>query len=161
MKVPYADLRYYMGALPLLLAMKGLFVEWAWRRSRVAGAVAGAVLLCSSAGAWPFNLANILTGERTLGLHLLQFVREIHRPYHDSIRVVSDYLLRHAAQDDLVFVPGFADREALTFASRSPGAVLLRARPGLRPCRRRWWSPWERTWSRRAPLPTGSSCSAS
>ena len=27
-----ADLRYYVGALPLLLAMKGLFVEWAWRR---------------------------------------------------------------------------------------------------------------------------------
>ena len=115
--VLYADLRYYMGALPLLLAMKGLFVEWAWRHSRIAGAAAGAVLLCSSAGAWPFNVANVLTGERTLGLHLFQFVREIHRPYHDSIRAASDYLLRHAAQDDLVFVPGFADREALTFAS--------------------------------------------
>ena len=115
--VPYADLRYFMGALPLLLAMKGLFVEWAWRHSGIAGAAAGAVLLCSSAGAWPFNTTMLLTGERTLGLHLLQFVREIHRPYRDSIRVVSDYLLRHAAQDDLVFVPGFADREALTFAS--------------------------------------------
>ena len=115
--VPYADLRYFMGALPLLLAMKGLFVEWTWRHSRIAGAVAGAVLLCSSAGAWPFNTTMLLTGERTLGLHLFQFVREIHRPYRDSFRVVSDYLLRHAAQDDLVFVPGFADREALTFAS--------------------------------------------
>ena len=115
--VPYADLRYFMGALPLLLAMKGLFVEWAWRHSRVAGAAAGAVLLFSSAAAWPFNTTMLLTGERTLGLHLFQFVREIHRPYRDSIRVVSDYLLRHAARDDLVFVPGFADREALTFAS--------------------------------------------
>ena len=114
---PYTDLRYYMGALPLLLAMKGLFVEWAWRRWRIAGAAAGAVLLCTSAGAWPFNMPMLFTGERTLGLHLFQFVREIHRPYRDSIRVVSDHLLQHAEQDDLVYVSGFADREALTFTT--------------------------------------------
>ena len=115
--VPFADLRYYMGALPLLLAMKGLFVEWAWRTWRVAGGAALAVLLLSSAGAWPFNTTMLLTGERTLGLHLFQFVREIHRPYRDSIRVVSDYLLEHAEQDDLAYVAGFADREALTFTT--------------------------------------------
>ena len=114
---PTADLRYYMGALPLLLAMKGLFAEWAWRRSKLAGAAAIAVLLFSSAGAWPFNVTNYYTGKPTLGLHLLQFVGEIHRPYRDSIRVVSDYLLEHAEQDDLVYVPGFADREALTFTA--------------------------------------------
>ena len=114
---PFTDLRYYVGALPLLLVMKGLFVEWAWRRWRVAGAAALAVLLCSSAGAWPINMPHVFTGERTLGLHLLQFVREIHRPYRDSIRVASDYLLEHAAQDDVVFVPRFNDREALIFAT--------------------------------------------
>ena len=114
---PVADLRYYMGALPLLLAMKGLFAEWAWRRSKPAGAAAIAVLLFSSAGAWPFNVTNYFSGKPTLGLHLFQFVREIHRPYRDAIRVVSDYLLQHAAQDDLVYVRGFADREALTFAA--------------------------------------------
>ena len=112
---PFTDLRYYMGALPLLLALKGLFVEWAWRRWRIAGGAALAVLLLSSAGAWPFNMPMVFTGERTLGLHLLQFVREIHRPYHDSTRAVADYLLHHAEQDDLVFVPAFNDREALTF----------------------------------------------
>ena len=115
--VPYADLRYYMGALPLLLAMKGLFVEWVWRRWKIAGGTALAVLLFSSAAAWPFNMTMLLTGERTLGLHLFQFVREIHRPYRDSMQVVSDYLLEHAEQDDLVYVPGFADREALTFTT--------------------------------------------
>ena len=62
-------------------------------------------------------MRHAFTGERTLGLHLLQFVREIHRPYRDSIRVASDYLLEHAAQDDVVFVPAFHDREALTFAT--------------------------------------------
>ena len=86
---PVTDLRYYLGALPLLLAMKGVFAEWAWRKSRIAGGAAAAVLLFSSAGAWPFNLANYYVGERTLGLHLLQFVREIHRPYRDATRVVS------------------------------------------------------------------------
>ena len=114
---PYADLRYYMGGLPLLLPMKGLFVEWLWRRWRVAGGVALAVLLLTSAGAWPFNTDMLLTGERTLGVHLAQFVREIHRPYRDSIRVASDYLLEHAGQDDLVYVPAFSDREALTFTA--------------------------------------------
>ena len=114
---PVTDLRYYVAALPLLLPMKGVFVEWAWRKSKFAGATALAVLLLTSAGAAPFNMTMLFTGERTLGLHLFQFVREIHRPYRDSIRVVSDYLLEHAAQDDLVFVNGFANREALTFTS--------------------------------------------
>ena len=119
---PVADLRYYVGALPLLLAMKGVFAEWAWRRSKIACAAAVAVLLCSSAGAWPLNLRNQHTGEPTLGLHLPRFVREIHRPYRDATRVVADYLRAHAAQDDLVYVPTFADREALTFAA---GDLLL------------------------------------
>ena len=110
-----SDLRYFMGALPLLLAMKGLFVEWLWRKSAVAGAAALAVLLFTSAGAAPFNIPSRHSGEPTLGAHLFQFVREVHRPYRDSIRVTSDYLLAHAGQDDLVYVPGFADREALMF----------------------------------------------
>lgn len=114
---PVADLRYYVGALPLLLAMKGLFAEWVWRKSKIAGAIAVAVLLFTSAGAYPFNMTLMFTGERTLGFHFFQFVREIHRPYRDSIRVVSDYLLTHAEQDDLVYVPGFADREVLIFTT--------------------------------------------
>ena len=128
---PTADLRYYMAALPLLLAMKGLFAEWAWRRSRPAGAAAIAVLLFSSAGAWPFNVTNFFSDKPTLGLHLFQFVREIHRPYRDSIRVVSDYLLEHAEQDDLVYVPWFADREALTFTVGHRVLLCCGLKPGL------------------------------
>ena len=112
---PLADLRYYMGALPLLLAMKGLFAEWVWRKSRIAGLAVISALLFTSIGAAPFNVVLAFTGERTLGAHLFQFVREIHRPYPDSIRAASDYLLEHAGQDDLVYVPSFNDREALMF----------------------------------------------
>ena len=112
---PIADMRYYMGALPLLLAMKGLFVEWAWRRHVIAGAVALVALLFTSAGAAPFNIKMIFSGEKTLGLHLFQFVREVHSPYRDAISVVSNYLLQNAEKDDLVYVPRFANREPLIF----------------------------------------------
>ena len=110
-----ADLRYYVGALPLLLAMKGLFVEWAWRRHVIAGALALGVLLFTSVGAAPFNIAMVFSGQKTLGLHLFEFIREVHRPYRDSISVVSSYLLQNAERDDLVYVPNFAYREALIF----------------------------------------------
>ena len=112
---PFAELRYYVGALPLLLAMKGLFVEWAWRRHVIAGAVALGALLFSSVGAAPFNIKMLFTGEKTLGLHLFEFIREVHRPYRDSTSVASSYLLQNAKPDDLVYVPGFAAREALIF----------------------------------------------
>ena len=110
-----ADLRYYVGALPLLLAMKGLFVEWVWRKHVVAGAAVLCVLLFSSIGSMPFNLKHAFTYKTTLGMHLFQFVREIHRPYRDPITAVSDYLLQNAAKDDLVYVPRYADRDVLTF----------------------------------------------
>ena len=112
---PVADLRYYVGTLPLLLAMKGLFVEWAWRRHVIAGALALGVLLFTSAGAYPFNMVMHFSGQKTLGLHLFEFIREVHRPYRDSISVVSSYLLQNAKRDDLVHVPDFAYREALIF----------------------------------------------
>ena len=156
---PDADLRYYVGALPLLLAMKGLFVEWLWRRHAVAGAAAFALLLLTSAGAAPFNLRNVFTGQDTLGTHLVQFVREVHRPYRDSISVVSDYLLRNAERDDLVYVPGFADREALTFYTghHVRFCCLLNRNTPLR--RRRWRRCRHRSTLRRTH-PTGSSASA-
>ena len=110
------DLRHYVPALPLLLAMKGLFTEWAWRRSKVLGSVAGAVLLFTSLGAAPFNIPSVHTGKGTLDSHPYQFVREIHRPYREVAQVVSDHFLRHAGQDDLVSVHGFRSLgEELTF----------------------------------------------
>ena len=110
----YVDLRYYVAALPLLLAMKGLFAEWVCRYSKLAGGAVVAVLLLTSAGTYPFNLIMSYSGERTLGFHLFQFIGEIHRPYRDALRTVSDYLLEHAERDDLVHVNTFYDREALT-----------------------------------------------
>lgn len=109
------DLRYYVPALPLLLAMKGLFAEWTWRKSKIAGCVAGGVLLFTSLGAAPFNIPSEFTRKPTLDSHPYLLLREIHRPYRDVIQVVSDYLLRHAAQDDTVFVEDLVVRDELTF----------------------------------------------
>ena len=85
------DLRHYVAALPFLLLMKGLFVEWVWQKSKTAALAVCAVLLFTSAGAWPFNIVNFFTGESTLGFHLFRFVQEIHRPYRDSHKVIADY----------------------------------------------------------------------
>ncbi len=104
-----------MAALPLLLTVKGLSVEWAWRKPKIVGVAAVAVLLFTSVGTAPFTITTLFTGERTLGVYFSQFVREIHRTYRDSIRETSDYVLQHAEQDELVYVPGFACREVLTF----------------------------------------------
>ena len=109
------DLRYYVPALPLLLAMKGLFAEFMWRKSKLVGALVGAVLLFTSLGAAPFNIPSALTQKPTLGSHPYLFLREIHRPYRDFIQVVSAYLLQHAAQDDLVHVTHHVRRDELTF----------------------------------------------
>ena len=81
----------------------------------IAGALALGVLLSTSVGAAPFNIRMLFTGEKTLGLHLFEFIREVHRPYRDSISVTSSYLLQNAERDDLVYVPDFAYREALIF----------------------------------------------
>ncbi len=112
---PTADLRYCVGALPLLLAMKGLLVEWTWRKSRILATTMGGLLLMTSIGAAPFNMVMEETKERTLGAHFFQFAREIHQPYPDAVRVVAQFLLERAERDDLVHVPRFEYREPLTF----------------------------------------------
>ncbi len=109
------DFRYFVPALPLLLAMKGLFIEWLWQRSKAVATAVLTLLLFTSAGASPFNAPNNLTGQRTLGAHLPAFVREIHHTYRTSTKVVSDYLLQNAQTDDFVEVPThFSDRDTLT-----------------------------------------------
>ena len=109
----YVDLRYYVPALPLLLAMKGLFAEWVYRYSKLAGGAVVAVLLLTNAGTYPLTPSLPWSGERILGFHLFQFISEIHSPYRDALRTVSDYLLEHAEQDDLVYVTNSFDSEAL------------------------------------------------
>lgn len=109
----YLDLRYYVPALPLLLAMKGLFAEWVYRYSKLAGGAVVAVLLLTNAGTYPFNPVLPWSGERILGFHPFQFISEIRRPYRDALRTVSDYLLEHAERDDLVYVTNSFDSEAL------------------------------------------------
>ena len=108
-------LRHYVPALPLLLTMKGLFAEWVCRYSKLAGGAVVAVLLLTSAGAYPFNIIMEHDEKRTLGFHLFQFIGEIHRPYPTALETASDYLLKHAERDDLVYTIHFFDREVLTW----------------------------------------------
>lgn len=113
---PSLILRYHLPLLPLLLVIKGLFIEWLWRRSRLLSSVALATLLFSNLGAWPFNAWNLHTGRSLLGAEPFLLAREIHRPYRNAIGVTVDYLLRHAQQDDLLWVArDFGDRDTLQF----------------------------------------------
>ena len=110
----YLDYRYFVAALPLLLAMKGLFVEWLWRKSKWVGGASLAVLLFTSAGAAPFNVPGF-DNLPTLGAHFYRFVREIHRPYASDVRQVTAYLRHHAERDDMVYTPSAGHRDTLTF----------------------------------------------
>ena len=139
------DLRYYVPALPLLLAMKGLFAEWVCRYSKLAGGAIVAVLLLTNVGTYPFHPIILHSWERNVGFTLFQFIGEIHRPYPDATRVVSDYLLEHAEQDDLVYAQTFYESETLTVRvghlvlfcglldddAALPRATLERLRPSL------------------------------
>ena len=82
----FADFRYYVGALPFLLVMKGLLVEWLWVRSRLLSIAALLVLLLSNTATYPFTMPwryTEVAPHRTtiLGMHFFQFINEIHRPY--------------------------------------------------------------------------------
>ena len=112
---PDIALRYYVPALMLLLTMKGLFAEWVWRKSRIMGVMVIFVLLFTSIGAAPFSMKHRVVDTSTLGAHFPLFVREIHRPYRDAIGAASDYLLKHAEQDDLVLAPEPVYRDTLAF----------------------------------------------
>ena len=141
----FVDLRYYVPALPLLLAMKGLFAEWVCRYSKLAGGAIVAVLLLTNVGTYPFHPVILHSWERNVGFTLFQFIGEIHRPYPDATRVVSDYLLEHAEQDDLVYAQTFYESETLTVRvgplvlfcglldddSTLPRATVERLRPSL------------------------------
>ena len=109
-----ADIRYYIGALPFLLVMKGLFVEWLWRRQQIAGIAAFVVLALTNIAATPLQIQPLFGGNK-IAPHLFLYAAEIHRPYPDPGRAAAVYLLRHAKKDALVYTKDFSDREMLTF----------------------------------------------
>ena len=109
-----ADIRYYLGALPFLLVMKGLFVEWLLRRWQTVGIIAFAVLLLTNIATTPLQIQPLFGGNK-IAPHLFLYAAEIHRPYPDPGRAAAVYLLRHAKKDALVYTKDFSDREMLTF----------------------------------------------
>ena len=114
----YADFRYYIGALPFLLVMKGLFVQWLWVRARALSVAALLVLLLSNVATYPFTLpwqfSDVVPSRPTiLGMHLFQYINEISQPYPNPGTFVAEYLRENADPDDIVYVADFYDREML------------------------------------------------
>lgn len=110
---PHADLRYFVPALPFLLVMKAMFIDWAWVRSKLLAIAAAGVLLVSNVASYPWIAVNISDYQRRVGMHLFEFVAEVHRPYDDGVAALTRYLQESAKPDDLVFVLSFNDREAM------------------------------------------------
>ncbi|MDE3269900.1 MAG: hypothetical protein OYH77_06420 [Pseudomonadota bacterium] len=103
--INFINLQYLPPALPLLLTMKAMFIDWLLSRRKLLGAVLMIALLSSSIGAIPFEVRNHYTGESMHGLHLISFIKEIHRPYRpDPIDEVAKYLRKNAKKDDLLFL---------------------------------------------------------
>ncbi|MBF2735325.1 MAG: glycosyltransferase family 39 protein [Betaproteobacteria bacterium AqS2] len=113
----YSDLRYFFISIPLLLMMKAAFVHWLLKRSTYAGAAAAVALIASSVSAYPFNLVHQLDQEPTLELHLLSYVKEVHRPYRDPVTETLRLLDRHAAPGATVYTPRFQEHDALVAAA--------------------------------------------
>ena len=118
MEKHFCRLRYYIAALPFLLVMKGLFVEWLWVRARPVSVMVLLVLLLSNIASYPFLMPWKYTDPwfrgSTLGMHFFKFVNEIHQPYPDPGTIIAQYLRKHAKPDDTVYVELFYDREMLT-----------------------------------------------
>ncbi|MDE3269899.1 MAG: hypothetical protein OYH77_06415 [Pseudomonadota bacterium] len=104
----WVELRLFIAALPFLLVMKGLFIDWLTSKSKPIAIAVFLALISSGVGAFPLNLINTYTNISMHELWLVSFIKEIHRPYlPDGIREVTDYLKQHANKDDLVHVPGY------------------------------------------------------
>lgn len=114
----YADSRYLFMAIPMLLTMKALFVDWLLLNyPRVLGIAAAIVLMSSSYSAYPFNMQHLDNYHETLDFHLLSYIREVHRPYHDPVSETLKMLEQHVPPEGIVYTPNFFEHDALVAAA--------------------------------------------
>ncbi|MGI9307588.1 MAG: ArnT family glycosyltransferase [Gammaproteobacteria bacterium] len=112
-----ADMRYLIPALPFALFITAVCADWAWQKHKAAGGIVTAVLLFTNFAAQPFvpGLKTEFYGCPEENFPLASLAREINRPYPSAAAETTDYLRRHAAQDDKVFVQPWADYAVLLY----------------------------------------------
>lgn len=114
---PIADMRYMVIALPFVLFLSAVCVNWLWQKNGIAGGALLAVLMTTNFAAWPNTITGIHKsfGCPTTTLVLPALIREIHRPYPSAIAEAVAYLRANAAQDDTVFVDRWDDSAVLLY----------------------------------------------
>ena len=112
-----ADMRYLVMALPFVLFMSAVCADWAWQKSKPAGAVLLALLIATNFAAGPFLVKDIhkLWACPSERFTLPALLREIHQPYPSAIADAVAYLRANAAQDDTVFVNRWPDSAVLLY----------------------------------------------
>lgn len=93
----FADTRYLLMSLVFGAGVTAFVVEWAWERSRAAGAALVVTLLCTNA------LAMHPLHHMEFRVLLPAYIQEITAPYPTSIEKLVDYLKVNAKQDETVY----------------------------------------------------------
>ena len=94
------QLRYIAFSMPILFFAKAYFLDRLWDVSPTSSCILFAALLLTSIGSFPLKIGP----HPAFRSDLTEFVKEIHRPYVDGLRLVQEYLSSHAEIDDLVRV---------------------------------------------------------
>ena len=100
---PFINIRYIAYIAPFAAIVTAAAVAWAWRCSRLAGGLAGAILLLSNLGGWPL-LGHAYYHNSPLPT-LPALAVEYHYDYPDPSREAFAYLREHARQDEIIWVP--------------------------------------------------------
>ena len=97
-----ADIRYLTTVVPFAAVVTAAAVAWAWRCFKPAGWLAGAVLLLSNIGGWPFLDHRYYRDSPLPTLPALAV--EYHYDYPGPSQAAFAYLREHVPQDDIVWV---------------------------------------------------------
>lgn len=91
-----ADIRFLVASLPFFAGLQGILLWLVHQWKKPVGILMFVVLACS-------NLFTLPLFGRDFQWLLPAYIREIHHEYPSSAGAVSEYLAKHARQDDLVY----------------------------------------------------------